>query len=75
MVWRDVTRDYPDLCALPVAAATADRFVRAIAVMDHLYPQPGAETVTRQLCKQLADPRPADLDAVDLTVHRGIQAP
>lgn len=74
IVRRNVTRDYVDVCAL-TATAGEDASVEALASLDRLYPQETDETVLRQLCKQLAEPRTADLDEVDLSQYRGIQPP
>lgn len=73
VVTRNATRDYVDLCAL--CDKLGDRVVEALRPLDRLYPQDTGETVTRQLCKQLAEPKPYDLSAVDLRHYRGIRAP
>lgn len=73
VVTRNATRDYVDFCAL--GERLGDRFADAIRPMDELYPQETGETVTRQLCKQLAEPKPYDLDACDLRQYRGIRPP
>lgn len=73
VVTRNATRDYVDFCAL--AERLGERFADAIRPLDALYPQETGETVTRQLCKQLAEPRPYDLDECDLGGYRGLQPP
>lgn len=73
VVTRNATRDYVDFCAL--ANMLGDRLADAVRPMDELYPQDTGETVTRQLCKQLAEPKPYDLDDCDLSQYRGIQPP
>lgn len=73
VVTRNATRDYVDLCAL--CARLGDAVTEALRPLDRLYPQDTGETVTRQLCKQLAEPRPYDLSSVDLRRYRGIRAP
>lgn len=73
VVTRNATRDYVDFCAL--ATKLGNRLVDALRPMDELYPQNTGETVTRQLSKQLAEPKPYDLDRTDLGNYRGIQPP
>lgn len=73
VVTRNATRDYVDFCAL--ADKLGEQLVDALRPMDKLYPQDTGETVTRQLCKQLAEPKPYDLDDCDLSQYRGIQSP
>ncbi len=73
VVTRNATRDYVDFCAL--AEKLGERLVDALRPLYELYPQGNGETVTRQLCKQLAEPRPYDLDGCDLSQYRGIQPP
>lgn len=73
VVTRNATRDYVDLCAL--LSRLGDEATRALAPMDVLYPQSTGETVIRQLCKQLAEPSPYDLQSVDLSKYREIQPP
>jgi len=69
---RNATRDFLDVAA--IAGKLTDReFLAALAPMDHLYPQegdPGA--VRQQLMRQLALPRPYDLDEVKLDEYRGL---
>ena len=69
---RNATRDFLDVAA--IAGKLTDREVlAALAPMDHLYPQegdPGA--VRQQLMRQLAMPRPYDLDEVKLDEYRGL---
>lgn len=73
VVTRNATRDYIDFCAL--ADKLGEHLADTLRPMDGLYPQDTGETVTRQLCKQLAEPKPYDLDACDLGRYRGIQPP
>ncbi|BAS29261.1 hypothetical protein LIP_3449 [Limnochorda pilosa] len=73
VVTRNATRDFVDLCAL--SAKLEDGVEDALRPLDDLYPQSSGETVTRQLCRQLAEPRPFDLGSVDLRRHHGIRAP
>ncbi len=73
VVTRNATRDYVDFCAL--ADRAGNGFTDAVRPLDRLYPQNTGEAVTRQLAKQLAEPRPYDLGDVDLARYRGIRAP
>ncbi len=73
VVTRNATRDYLDLCAL--ADTIGDGFADALRPLDRLYPQDTGETVTRQLAKQLAEPKPYDLGDVDLTRYRELRPP
>lgn len=73
VVSRNATRDYVDLCAL--SHKLGDSVTDALRPLDTLYPQETGETVTRQLCKQLAEPRPYDLGNVDLARYKGIRPP
>lgn len=72
IVRRNATRDYLDVAA--IAAKMSDRAViAALASMDRLYPQesdPGA--VRQQLMRQLALPRPYDLDSVNLAEYKSL---
>ncbi len=73
---RNATRDYLDLAAL-ASHQGFDAAVMALTPMDYLYPQKNGDTwaVRTQLVKQLADPRPYDLDSVDLAEYKGIRPP
>jgi len=73
---RNATRDYLDLAAL-ASHQGFDAAVTALTTMDDLYPQKNGDrwAVRTQLVKQLADPRPYDLDSVDLAEYKGIRAP
>lgn len=75
VVTRNAVRDYVDLCAL--AKASGAGYVRALSRLDELYPQDSGESVLRQLCKQLAEPRPYDLaeGQRQLAEYRGVQPP
>ncbi len=57
IVSRNLSRDYVDFAAL-ASRLDPEQFVRAVWTMDRLYPQDNGESPTRQLAKQLADPRP-----------------
>ena len=72
IVRRNATRDYLDVAAI-AAKMTDTAVLAALGRMDRLYPQvgdPGA--VRHQLMRQLAMPRPYDLDAVDLAEYKGL---
>lgn len=74
IVDRNATRDFLDVAAISDALGI-EASVRAIAPLDQLYPQaddPGA--VRQQLMRQLAAPRPYDLDEVrpNLAEYKGI---
>jgi hypothetical protein len=73
---RNATRDYLDLAALATSLGL-DAAVDALWPMDTLYPQKNGDqwAVRTQLIKQLADPRPYDLDSVDLKEYKGVRPP
>ena len=73
IVTRNATRDFLDFCAL--ATKLGDGFVDALSSMDVLYPQETGESVRRQLAQQLAEPKPRDLQGIDLRRYRGLQPP
>jgi transcriptional regulator with XRE-family HTH domain len=72
LIERNTTRDYLDVAALldgmPMASS-----LEALASMDALYPQPGDHgAVRQQLIRQLAEPRPYDLDGIRLAEYKGL---
>jgi hypothetical protein len=70
---RNAVRDHLDLVAL--AARLGDRAPEVLATLDDYYAdQLGAvgRRVSTQLAKQLAEPRPYDLDDVDLSRYRNL---
>jgi hypothetical protein len=73
---RNATRDYLDLAAL-TAHLGLDAAAAALEAMDSLYPQKNGNPwiVRTQLVKQLADPRPYDLESNDLAEYKGVKAP
>lgn len=76
VVRRNATRDHLDLVAL--ADRLGDRAPAVLAGLDEYYEDqigPGGRRVTTQLLRQLAEPRPYDLDAVDLRAYRHLVAP
>lgn len=68
---RNATRDYLDFAALShhLGAGAA---CSALMVLDDLYPQPNGESMYQQLIRQIADPRPYDLDEVDLREYKAL---
>ncbi|MFH1566634.1 MAG: hypothetical protein ABIL09_01445 [Gemmatimonadota bacterium] len=74
---RNATRDYIDFAAL--ADRLGDRAAGAVvAAMDDYYGDqlgPGGARVATQVAKQLAEPCPYDLSAVDLATYRGLERP
>lgn len=72
IVQRNATRDFLDVAA--IASRLSDGAVlAALAPMDRLYPQDGDPgSVRHQLMRQLAMPRPFDLDTVNLAEYKGL---
>ena len=72
IVQRNATRDFLDVAA--ISGRMTDREVlAALAPMDLLYPQADdAGAVRLQLMRQLALPRPYDLDSLKLDEYRGL---
>jgi hypothetical protein len=74
IVRRNATRDFLDVAAI-AATLTDHEVIAALAPMDRLYPQPGDRgAVRQQLMRQLALPRPYDLDTLKLDEYRGLAA-
>jgi len=69
---RNATRDYVDFAALADKLGVAAS-VRALVEMDALYPQSNDESAIQQLLKQLAEPRPYDLSATELSEYRELK--
>ena len=69
---RNATRDYIDVAALSSHLGQAGSR-EALRLFDTLYPQPSGESALMQLQVQLADPRPFDLDEVNLKEYKGIK--
>jgi hypothetical protein len=72
IVQRNATRDFLDVAA--ISGRLTDREVlAALAPMDRLYPQADdSGAVRQQLMRQLALPRPFDLDTLKLDEYRGL---
>lgn len=75
-VKRNATRDYIDFIALADHLGD-NELTLALDKLDQLYPQSkdSSETMSRQLAKQLAEPKPYDLDNIDLSQYKGLKAP
>jgi hypothetical protein len=73
---RNAVRDYLDLAAL-AGHVGIDAAITALESMDGLYPQKNGDpwVVRSQLVKQLADPRPRDLEGDDLSEYKGVKPP
>jgi hypothetical protein len=72
IVSRNATRDFLDVAA--IASKMSDTaLLAALAPLDGLYPQQGDPGAVRhQLMRQLALPRPFDLESVNLTEYNGL---
>lgn len=69
---RNATRDYIDTVALADQLSVAEgsaAMLHVLARLDAYYPQ-DEESASRQLAKQLAEPRPYDLDDADVLQYR-----
>lgn len=77
---RNATRDYLDVAALADKMGTAATAL-ALDTMDALYPQNngherGSEWIVRtQIVKQFREPKPYDLDDVDLKEYKAVKPP
>lgn len=71
---RNATRDYLDIAVLAEKLGH-DRTHAALDKMDLLYPQnsPDQWIVRTQIVKQLAQPKPYDLDVVDLAEYKSVR--
>jgi hypothetical protein len=72
---RNATRDYLDVVAL-ANRLDGEAAARVILSLDDYYEDqlgPGGQRVATQLAKQLADPAPYDLSAVDLAHYRQLE--
>lgn len=74
IVKRNTTRDFIDFAAL-FDRLGAEKGLKALAVLDDLYPQEDDESVLKQLSIQLAEPKPWDLVQTDLSQYKSLQAP
>lgn len=71
---RNATRDYLDFAALSHHLGDPATTV-ALKHFDTLYPQKNEESALHQLLIQLANPRPFDLEGVDLATYKHLSAP
>lgn len=74
MLKRNATRDYLDLVAL--ADTLGGEAASVLLDLDAWYADQlgaGGQRVATQLARQLAEPRPYDLSAVDLTQYRQLE--
>lgn len=72
---RNATRDYLDFAAL-YAGMAEENALASLELLDRLYPQEGDPGgVRQQLLRQLAEPRPWDLDAISVAEDKGIVPP
>jgi hypothetical protein len=73
---RNATRDHLDFAALSDRLGL-DAAAAVVTSLDEYYEDqlgPGGDRIATQLVKHLADPRPYDLDAVDLLAYRRLEA-
>jgi hypothetical protein len=72
IVRRNATRDFLDVVAIAAQMSDA-KLLAVLAALDRLYPQGDDRGAVRhQLMRQLAMPRPYDLDTVDLREYKGL---
>ena len=72
IVRRNATRDFLDVVAI-ASQMSDDDVLLALEPLDRLYPQgDDAGAVRHQLMRQLALPRPYDLDTVNLAEYKGL---
>jgi len=72
IVRRNTTRDYLDVAAI-AAKLTDTAVLTALGPLDRLYPQADDPAAVRhQLMRQLAMPRPYDLDTLDLLEYKNL---
>lgn len=75
-VKRNQVRDYLDIAALSEKAGSADA-ARVLSAIDGYYADDSKadpDTVATQVARQLAHPRPADADLVDLTAYKELDS-
>lgn len=75
IVRRNTTRDFVDFLAL-FDHLGLTKAVGALNPLDDLYPQSNSSnSVTQQLCIQLAEPKPWDLSQTDLRHYKALKEP
>lgn len=70
---RNATRDYVDFAALGDHLGSR-AVTKALSRLDELYPQKNGESALQQLLTQTASPQPYDLENVDLSNFKGLDA-
>ncbi len=70
---RNATRDYVDFVAL-AESLSVERVKLALSRFDTLYPQESGQSALQQLCAQLANPMPYDLEGDELSLYKGLVA-
>ncbi len=70
---RNATRDYLDFVALADRMGD-EQLVEALGRFDALYPQENGESPLQQLQVQLANPMPYDLEEVELSEYKNLDA-
>lgn len=74
IVRRNTTRDFIDFIAL-FDHLGVQPAIKALKILDDLYPQESGGSMTQQLVLQLAEPKPWDLSGTDLTIYKGLKGP
>ena len=74
IIKRNTTRDFIDFIALFDHLGTK-LSLKALSILDSLYPQEGGNSVSQQLILQLADPKPWDISQTDLSHYKNLKAP
>ncbi|MEW6365720.1 MAG: hypothetical protein AB1714_13910 [Acidobacteriota bacterium] len=76
IVRRNATRDFLDFVALcDKLQGEAAGILPALEDLDSYYPQDQGESTLRQLSRQLCEPKPWDLDRVDLQLYKELRGP
>ena len=70
---RNATRDYVDFAALGTRLGSSG-VAKSLLRFDELYPQESEESALQQLCAQMASPQPYDLNSVDLSRFKELDA-
>jgi len=70
---RNATRDYLDFVAL-ADHMRDERVVIALQSFDRLYPQVSGESSLQQLCVQLANPMPYDVEEMELSEYKNLDS-
>lgn len=70
---RNATRDYVDFAALGIRLGSSG-VAKSLFKFDELYPQESGESALQQLCAQMASPKPYDLNSVNLSRFKELDA-